>query len=154
MQCFMDKITPEQRSFLMSRIKGKNTKPELIMFEALEEYGIKFERHYKLLGSPDVVFPKERLAVFIDGDFWHSRTFKKRKDALHEYWVKKISRNMRRDKRYSNYLRKQGWCVVRLWEYKILKDPGSCVSRVTKKLNKVRINLPDKALAPVFQKFL
>jgi len=125
-----DVMTPEQRSFIMSRIKGKNTKPETVMFEALEALGLTFEKHYKLLGNPDIVFPGEKVAVFIDGDFWHGRDFLKRKANLPEYWVKKISRNMRRDRRYRAILRKDGWIVARFWEHRVLKRLDGCVNRV------------------------
>ncbi len=134
----MDRITPEQRSFTMSRIKGKNTKPELVMFEALEEMGIKFKRHYKLLGSPDIVFPKEKIVVFIDGDFWHGKDFHVRKDKLPEYWVKKINMNMRRDRRYRSKLRSEGWKVIRFWDDRVIKRTRGCIKRVLSELEKAK----------------
>jgi len=128
----MDRVTKEQRSHIMSKIRGKNTKPESIMFEALETLGIEFEKHYKLLGNPDMVFPKQKIAVFIDGDFWHGWNYEKRKEKLPKYWVEKIKRNMRRDVRYRRQLKNEGWTVLRLWEHKILKRPESCITRIKK----------------------
>ena len=130
----MDRISKEQRSFTMSRIRSKNTKPEKIMFKALSGLGLKYKRHYKLLGSPDVVFVKDKLVVFIDGDFWHGREYQKRKSSLPEYWVNKIKRNINRDKRYRDRLKKDGWRVMRLWENKILKDPEVCVKKIADEL--------------------
>lgn len=128
----MDKITKEQRSYTMSRIKGKNTKPEQMIFQALKLLGIKYRKHYKLLGSPDIVFPKAKVAVFIDGDFWHGWVYQQRKDKLPEYWVAKIKRNMNRDRRYRNKLKKEGWTVIRLWEHRILKDVDRAVKKILK----------------------
>lgn len=132
----MDHITKEKRSLIMSHIRSKNTKPETIMFNALDKLGISFERHYKLLGSPDIVFSKKKVAIFIDGDFWHGRKFNKRKNTLPPYWVKKINRNMRRDRRYRTTLRKEGWKVVRFWEFRILKRPQGCINRILFELSK------------------
>src|SRR3990167_1504115 len=121
----MDRITKEQRSYTMSKIRGKNTKPERVIFKLLKSRGLSFKKHYKLLGNPDVVFPKARIAVFIDGDFWHGRDYEKRKDSLPDYWVKKIGRNIVRDKRNRARLRKEGW---------ILKRPKGCINRIVKQL--------------------
>ena len=118
----------------MSRIRGKNTKPEKEMFSALRQAGIKFEKHYKLLGNPDIVFPNEKLAVFVDGDFWHGLYFQQRRGSLPEYWVKKITRNIKRDRKYTKELEKSGWLVIRLWEAEVLKDTGKCIKKIQKKL--------------------
>lgn len=128
----MDKITKEQRSYTMSRIKGKNTKPEQMVFQGLKLLGVRFRKHYKLLGNPDVVFPKAKVAVFIDGDFWHGWVYKQRKDKLPEYWVTKIKRNMNRDRRYRNQLKKEGWTVIGLWEHSILKDVDKAIKKALK----------------------
>ncbi len=121
----------------MSRIKGKNTKPEQMVFQGLKLLGIRFRKHYKLLGNPDVVFPKARVAVFIDGDFWHGWVYKQRRDKLPEYWVTKIKRNMNmnRDRRYRNQLKKEGWTVIGLWEHSILKDVDKAIKKVLKAVN-------------------
>lgn len=73
----MDRLTPEQRSFNMSRIRSKNTKPELFIFAELEKLGITFKKHYSLPGKPDIVFVKDKIAFFIDGEFWHGKYFAK-----------------------------------------------------------------------------
>jgi len=114
----------------MSRIRSKNTKPERIMFKELRARGLKFKKHYKLLGSPDIVFVKEKIAIFIDGDFWHGREFVKRKLSLPAYWINKIKRNMNRDKEYRGKLKEYGWKIIRLWENKILKNPKACAEKI------------------------
>lgn len=116
----------------MSKIKGKNTKPEALLFAALTLTGLKFKKHYKLLGNPDIVFPKIKLAIFVDGDFWHGFDYEKRKESLPEYWVKKISRNMERDKVYNESLTKEGWKVIRIWEHDILVNINKAKNKVVK----------------------
>lgn len=112
-----DKFTPEKRSEIMSLIRGKNTKPELIVFRYLRQEGIYFQRHYaRALGSPDVALPRKKKAIFIDGDFWHGNTFERRKDNLPPYWSAKIIRNIKRDRTYRKRLRLDGWQVLRVWE--------------------------------------
>lgn len=106
----------------MSRIRGKNTAPERIVFHYLKSERIYFQKHYsRTEGNPDVALPRKKKAVFIDGDFWHGRTFKKRRDGLPDYWVKKISRNMARDKRNRHILKRNGWEIMRVWESEIIK---------------------------------
>lgn len=131
----MDKVNKSTRSFIMSQIKGKDTKPEQIVFQALESLGVIFEKHYKLLGNPDIAFPSERVAIFIDGDFWHGKDFARRKDSLPKYWVDKIQRNMRRDKKYIRELKRDGWITLRVWEHDILKDTSKVVGKILSHTN-------------------
>jgi DNA mismatch endonuclease, patch repair protein len=95
----MDRHTAKQRSYNMSQIKSENTLPERIIFEKLKEKGYKFRKHFGLPGKPDVVFVKEKVAVFIDGEFWHGRSFSKWKNDLSKFWLKKIGDNIKRDKK-------------------------------------------------------
>ena len=126
----MDKLSKKKRSEVMGKIKGKNTKPERILFDALSQAGLKFKKHYKILGNPDIVFLTEKFAVFVDGDFWHGHFFNTRKLTLPEYWIRKIQRNMDRDKKYTRQLRNEGWKVVRLWEQDILKNIDKPVNKI------------------------
>ena len=116
-----DIFSKEKRSWVMSRIKGKNTKIEKLFEKALRKEKIKFKKHFKMLGNPDFVTPEKKVAIFIDGDFWHGYDFEKRKNKLPNYWKKKIKRNIDRDKRTNKELRKSGWKVVRIWEHAVLK---------------------------------
>lgn len=106
----------------MGAIRSKNTKPEKLVFGYLRKHGIYFQKHYqKALGSPDIALPRKKLAVFIDGEFWHGYTLEKRKDSLPGFWVQKIIRNVKRDRRYRRELRLQGWKVLRVWEHELAK---------------------------------
>ncbi len=115
-----DIMSPEKRSALMSRIKGKNTLPERLVGKALALHGLTWENHAKdLPGRPDFVFREERLAVFVDGDFWHGWRFPTWRLKLTEAWDQKIERNRARDQRNFRKLRRNGWRVIRVWEHQV-----------------------------------
>jgi DNA mismatch endonuclease (patch repair protein) len=115
----------------MSRIKGKDTKPELLVRSALHKRRLRFRKHVKRLpGRPDIVFSRARVAVFVDGDFWHGFRFPLWKHTLSDFWIKKISKNRERDIRNHRRLKKMGWKVIRLWQHEIEKDFDSCISRI------------------------
>lgn len=117
-----DKFSKEKRSYIMSRIRGKGTSPETLVFRYLRQNGIYFQKHYtKVLGSPDIALPRKKRAVFIDGDFWHGYTLEKRKDTLPMYWVEKIIRNVKRDRKYRKQLTSSGWKIMRVWEHELAK---------------------------------
>jgi len=124
-------MSPEKRSSVMSRIKGKNTSPERIIFAELQRLGIYFARHVKgLPGCPDVVFRRAMLVVFLDGDFWHGWRFPLWEHKLSEKWQNKIAATRKRDERNFRKLRGLGWKVLRLWEHQIENDPEQCVERI------------------------
>lgn len=124
-------MSPQMRSLLMGRIKGRNTTPERTIFAALEQCGVSFVRHFsELPGRPDVVFPEAKLAVFIDGDFWHGWRFPLWQHKLTEKWRNKIEATRRRDKRNFRRLRQCGWKVLRLWEHQIESNPAKCLNKV------------------------
>lgn len=126
-----DIMSQEKRSEVMSRIKGKNTSPERIIFAELEQRGISFAKHAKdLPGRPDVVFRREKLAVFLDGDFWHGWRFPLWQHKLSEKWQEKIGATRERDQRNFRKLRRLGWKVVRIWEHQIERSPDACVERI------------------------
>jgi DNA mismatch endonuclease, patch repair protein len=116
----VDHISPERRSWLMSRVKGKHTSPEVRVRRAAHRLGYRFRLHRKdLPGKPDIVFPKYRVALFVHGCFWHrhvdcskASTPKSRKD----FWLDKFSRNSARDEEAYRRLRSQGWTPVVIWE--------------------------------------
>ena len=126
-----DIMSPEKRSALMSRIKGKDTKPEMIMKDAFFTRGFVYENHVKdLPGRPDFVFRKARLVVFIDGDFWHGWRFPIWRDKLSPKWETKIEANRRRDVLNHQRLRRRGWKVIRIWEHQIKKSPEKCLEKI------------------------
>ena len=115
----------------MSRIRARDTQPELAVRRLLHARGLRYRTHSSgLPGKPDIVFARARVIVFVDGDFWHGWRFNRWKDGLAPYWRQKIEGNMRRDARNFRHLRRSGWTVIRLWEHEIEADPAACVDRV------------------------
>lgn len=128
-----DNLTQEQRSFTMSRIRSKDTTPELTIRMLSHARGLRFRKHkHGLAGRPDLVFPRARTVVFVDGDFWHGWRFPRWKNKLGRYWRQKIEGNRRRDQRNINRLRREGWLVIRIWEHEVKRDAESCVDRIEK----------------------
>lgn len=126
-----DIMSPENRSALMARIKGKDTGPEKALSFALLERGLSWDSHAKdLPGCPDFVFRQVRLAVFVDGDFWHGFRFHLWRDKLSEAWEAKIALTRRRDRRNSRLLRSAGWTVVRIWEHEIERSTQRAAKKV------------------------
>jgi len=126
-----DNLTPEQRSFCMSRIKGKDTGLEMRVRSALHKRGLRFRKHVKdLPGKPDVVFRKARVAVFVDGDFWHGYRFPSWEDKVSDFWKKKINRNRERDAANHRKLRQMEWTVIRLWQHEVEADFDACIDRI------------------------
>lgn len=109
----------------MAAVRSKNTKPEILLRRALTATGLRYRLHRKgLPGTPDIVFPSERIAIFCDGEFWHGRNWRARKAAgqfkvRNSYWCAKIESNIARDKRVNRELRRLGWTVIRYWNSKI-----------------------------------
>ena len=126
-----DIMSPEKRSAVMSRIKGKDTGPEKAMAALFSAQGLTWASHVKELpGRPDFVFHDARLVVFVDGDFWHGWLFPKWRDKLSEKWEAKIEETRRRDARNRRRLRRMGWKVIRIWEHQIKRSPEKCLARV------------------------
>lgn len=119
----MDKITAEQRSYNMSLIHGKDTKPEILVRKYLFSRGLRFRKNDKRLpGHPDIVFPKYKTVVFINGCFWHGhegcKYFVTPKSNV-EFWRNKIQNNIARDTVVKSKLEELGWNVIVLWECEI-----------------------------------
>ncbi|GHE49266.1 very short patch repair endonuclease [Sphingobacterium griseoflavum] len=117
--------TSQQRSHIMSRIKGKNTKPERLLRQAMWAKNIRFRLHDKSLpGRPDIVIKKYKLAIFVDGEFWHGFDWKNSRQRIksnRRFWIPKIERNMQKDDRTNRALRDMGYTVLRFWSQDILK---------------------------------
>lgn len=115
----------------MSRIRARNTVPELTIRHLLHGRGLRYRTHVgSLPGRPDIVFSKAKVAVFIDGDFWHGWRFSRWRDGLAPYWQSKIERNMQRDVQNVRRLRRSGWLVIRVWEHEVETDPEGCANRI------------------------
>lgn len=121
-------MTPEQRSRCMAAIKGKDTKPEMIVRKYLFSRGLRFRVQVrKLPGNPDIVLPRYRTVIFVNGCFWHGhegcRYFRLPKSNI-EFWEQKIKNNVARDVRNENELKSLGWRVIRVWECDIKRVAG------------------------------
>lgn len=126
-----DIMSPQTRSQLMSRIKGKGTSPERIISAELKRQGLSFDQHVTTLpGQPDIVFWQEKLVVFIDGDFWHGWRFPLWRHKLSDKWQKKIAATRDRDQRNFRKLRQLGWKVMRIWEHRVERSPEKCVKAI------------------------
>lgn len=118
----------------MSRIRGTNTGIDLKMNKMLKDMGCKFEMYPKMYGNPDFVLKRKRIVIYCDGDFWHGYRYKERKKPAKKFWRDKIEQNMRRDRRITSKLRRDGWSVLRFWEHDIEQRPEKCKSRILKKI--------------------
>ncbi len=127
----MDNLTPEQRSYMMSRTRSTDTTPELLVRKLAHARGLRFRKHCAWLpGKPDLVFVRSRVVVFVDGDYWHGWRFPAWKNKLGAYWRRKIDGNRRRDSRNFQRLRRDGWLVIRLWEHEVERDPEGSINRI------------------------
>jgi DNA mismatch endonuclease, patch repair protein len=135
-------------SRIMASIPSKNTGPELQLATLLLPLRRSYQLHPpEVLGHPDLIFPKQRLAIFVDGDFWHGRQWQLRGfRSLEEqfkgsqnakYWISKISNNISRDGRNRRRLRRTGWHVMRIWENDLKSDADKCLRRIMRMIEKL-----------------
>ena len=145
------KATSDVASNVMRKNRPKDTSTELILRRVLWHQGLRYRLHVKELpGKPDIVFIRRRIAIFIDGDFWHGRDWHVRKRKLKKgsnskYWIKKIKYNIDRDKRNTLELEKQGWKVIRFWEMDIKYNIQDAVCRVKEALLRAKPTLQEKS---------
>ena len=121
-----DVHTPEQRSYNMSRIRSKNTKPEELVRKFLFSQGFRYRKNdARLPGKPDIVLPKYKTVIFVNGCFWHGhgecRYFVRPKNNA-EFWEEKITGNIQRDKHNHQLLANQGWRVIEIWECQLKRS--------------------------------
>ena len=143
--------TPQTRE-RMSRVRLKGGKAEVLLAKALWHRGYRYRKNDKRLpGSPDIAVLKHRIAVFVDGEFWHGKDWQTRKDRLNrnrEYWIEKIQENMARERRDDELLAQAGWTPIHFWEKDVLKDPEGCASALEELILSQLADWTD-ALAPV-----
>lgn len=130
----MDKLTKEQRSKNMQAVKNKDSKIELLLRNALWEKGIRYRKHYsKLIGKPDIVLTKYRIAIFVDSEFWHGYDWENKKHEIKsnkEFWINKIENNISRDMYVTNQLKSDGWIVLRFWGKEITDNLEQCLKDI------------------------
>ena len=126
-----DNVAPRKRSEIMSKIGSKWTTPERTLHNKLKANKVRHEMHPNVAGNPDLILKDKKVAVFIDGCFFHRcpKCFREPHSNL-GYWLPKIDANVKRDKKIARRLRKVGWKVIRLWEHEILGNTDSCIDKI------------------------
>jgi DNA mismatch endonuclease (patch repair protein) len=138
----VDIFTPEKRSKIMASIRGKDTKIEILLRKALWRGGVRgYRLNVKLPGKPDIVFPKYKIAIFCDGDFWHGKDFDEWKERLSHHWKEKIQKNIERDKKNDSQLFNAKWIVLHFWESEILESMDDCLIKIKKTIREQGLNL-------------
>ncbi|MBC7523985.1 MAG: DNA mismatch endonuclease Vsr [Flavobacterium sp.] len=128
----MDVHAPLQRSKNMRAIKSTATKEEVRLAKALWHLGYRYRKNNNsVFGKPDLTFKKYKIAIFVDGEFFHGKDWETEKERIksnREFWYKKIERNIQRDIEVSSYLKLQEWEVIRFWSKEVKKDLNSCIN--------------------------
>lgn len=141
-----DNLTPEQRRKNMQKIRGKNTKIEVVLRKALWHRGYRYRKNYsKVPGHPDIVLLKYKIAIFCDGEFFHGKDWEILKPRLEngnnaEYWISKISRNRKHDDEINKKLLFHGWTVIRFWGKEITKNTAECIRVIEETIFDMKIN--------------
>jgi len=124
------------RSQQMARVKSKNTSFEMLLRRELWRRGLRYRANDKtVFGKPDVVFKGKKIAVFVDSEFWHGKDYPNGRNipkTNNEYWVKKIERNIARDKEVNRTLKENGWAVIRIWSKDLKKNLSEYVEQIQK----------------------
>lgn len=127
----MDNVSKEIRSKIMKAIKSKDTKEEILLAKALWQKGYRYRKNNKsVFGTPDLTFKKYKIAIFVDGEFFHGYNWEDKKEKIksnREYWIPKIERNMQRDKDVNQYLIKNGWKIIRFWSTFVKQNLDDCI---------------------------
>ena len=129
-----DKITKAQRSYIMSRIRGTRTKPELIVRENIDGRKLRYQPK-GIPERPDFANKSKKIALFIDGCFWHKcpRCYKPPKSNK-KYWKAKVERNTKRDRHVNRKMRKEGWTVIRFWEHQVKENELHVIKKINEQL--------------------
>lgn len=133
----MDRLTKEQRSKNMSAIKSTGTKEEVSLAKALWKMGYRYRKNNKtVFGKPDLTFKKQKIAIFVDSEFFHGKDFESRKKPMTntEFWETKIKKNISRDKEVNEKLYSDGWIVLRFWSKEIRSNLSGVLKEIQKNL--------------------
>lgn len=133
----MDVMTKKQRSYCMTQIKATNTKPEILLRKLLWQSGARgYRLHSTVAGKPDVYFPTKKIAIFLDGCFWHGCPYCRLKPKSNaRFWKDKLLGNRSRDRIVSAKLRRQGIVVLRFREHRFMRRPEQCINKIKAKIS-------------------
>jgi DNA mismatch endonuclease (patch repair protein) len=138
----MDVLTPEQRRKNMQAIKSKNTKMEVLLAKSLWKLGYRYRKNNKnVFGKPDITFKKYKIAVFVDGEYFHGKDWENEKFRIktnRDFWWKKIEENIKRDQQVNQQLMLEGWKVIRFWSKEVRKNLELCILRIEEALTERR----------------
>ena len=127
----------------MRAVKSTNTKSEVALAKALYVRGYRYRKNNKsVLGKPDITFKNIKLAIFIDGEFWHGKDWGKKKFEIksnRDFWFKKIEANIKRDKKVRSILKKEGWRVLRFWDKSVEKSLGNCILKIENEIKRIKL---------------
>ncbi len=131
----MDTMTREQRHHNMSRIRSTDSMAEVLLRKALWHRGLRYRKNYKALpGTPDIALTRQKIAIFVDGDFWHGKGHLENPGEQvgtnKVYWQKKLARNVDRDKEVNDELTEAGWLVLRFWESDVKNNLDEVVNKI------------------------
>lgn len=133
-----DRISPEHRSWNMSRIRGKDTGPELSLRSLLHRAGFRYRLHDTTLpGKPDLVFPRYRTVIFVHGCYWHRHSgckYAATPRTRTDFWLAKFQGTVERDRRTAEALTQRGWRVITVWECELKRDPAGVVFEIRRQL--------------------
>jgi len=134
----MDVLTKEQRRKNMQAIKSKGTKDEVLLAKTLWNLGYRYRKNNKsVFGKPDLTFKKNKLAIFVDSEYFHGKDWETEKFRIQtnrDFWWKKIEQNIKRDKIVNEELSRNGWKILRFWSKDIRKNLASCITKIEENL--------------------
>jgi DNA mismatch endonuclease Vsr len=136
----MDKLNTEQRRKNMQAVRSKGSKIESALAKKLFASGFRYRKNNKTVyGRPDMTFKKLKIAIFADSEFWHGFDWNNKKNEIksnRDFWIKKIERNIERDKEVNLKLKSEGWSILRFWGKEIKKDIDGCVEKIVREIEK------------------
>ena len=131
----------------MSKVKLKKGDAETLLAKKLWSRGYRYRLNFKKLpGSPDIAILKHRIAVFVDGEFWHGYNWSEKKEKIkrnRDYWIEKIEENMARDDRVDKELLALGWTPIHFWSKEVMKNPEECAESIAELIFDIQINAND-----------
>src|ERR1035441_718027 len=148
----MDTVSRTERSRVMSLVKQRDSRIELLLRHGVWRAGIRYRKHPKILGTPDFAVRGARVVVFVDSCFWHACRYHCRRPKSNvAFWERKLKRNRERDKRITRKYRRLGWTPLRFWEHRVLRDLEGCVECIVRavRLGRRRLRTHPASHSPI-----